>query len=85
MSLSETQSLESEKENPSISDFPLTIRLMLNFVWKKKISPFDVCRVCGEGFMKKIIVEYLDARIKDEYERKIVGAYTYQIFMREGV
>ena len=50
---------------------------MLNFVWKKKISPFDVCRVCGEGFMKKIIVEYLDARIKDEYERKIVGAYTY--------
>mmetsp|Transcript_5064 Transcript_5064/g.8635 ORF Transcript_5064/g.8635 Transcript_5064/m.8635 type:complete len:138 (+) Transcript_5064:683-1096(+) len=57
---------------------------MLRIVWKQKISPFDVCRVCGEGFMKKIIREYLEERISEEYERQIVGAFTYQIFMRDG-
>jgi hypothetical protein len=68
---------EEEKENPSTQDFPLTTRLMLKFVWKQKISPYDVCRVCGERFMKKIIFEYLETRVKDEYERQIVGAYTF--------
>ena len=57
---------------------------MLKFVWKQRISPYDVCRVCGERFMKNIIKEYLEERIDEEYERDIVGAYTYQIFMREG-
>ena len=33
--------------------------------------------------MKEIIKQYLSTRIKDEWEQTIVGAYTYQIFMKE--
>lgn len=56
---------------------------MINFVWQRRISPFDCCRVLGEPFMKEIIKNYLAKRIKDEYDQVIVGAYTYQIFMKE--
>ena len=34
--------------------------------------------------MRKIIDEYMAQRFEDEFERYIVGAYTYQIFMKPG-
>jgi hypothetical protein len=33
--------------------------------------------------MKDIITNYMKTRIEDEWEQTIVGAYTYQIFMKE--
>ena len=33
--------------------------------------------------MKDIIRSYLSKRIDDEFQQAIVGAYTYQIFMKE--
>lgn len=74
----------SEMENPAGTGFPLRLQVMLKIVWKQRISPFSVCRVCGEGFMKKIIAEYLEPRIEGDYEKHIIGAYTYQIFMKPG-
>lgn len=45
----------SEKSNPCSKDFPLAVRWGLNIVWKQKISPYDVARVCGDRFLKLII------------------------------
>lgn len=68
--------------NKFIDDFPTSVRIMLKVVWKRRISPFDVCRLCGEGFVKSIIRPYFADKIGDEYDQTIVGAYTYQIFMK---
>lgn len=56
---------------------------MLSFVWQRRISPFDIFRFLGEPAMKDIIRSYLSKRIDDEFQQAIVGAYTYQIFMKE--
>ena len=45
----------SEKSNPCSKDFPLAVRWGLNIVWKQKISPYDVARVCGPRFLKIFI------------------------------
>lgn len=73
----------TEKENPCTSDFPITIRWGLNLVWKQRISPYDVARVCGERFLKIVIDEYLETRVLDPTERDIVAAFTFQIFMKK--
>ena len=67
----------TEKENPCTNDFPLTIRWGLNLVWKQRISPYDVARVCGERFLKIVIDEYLETRVLDPVERDVVAAYTF--------
>ena len=74
---------DTDKKNPCIDDFPLTIRWGLNLVWKQRISPYDVARVLGERFLKLIIDEYLEDRVRDPIERDIVAAYTFQIFMKK--
>lgn len=73
----------SDRPNPCTEDFPLAVRLGLNLVWKKKISPYDVARLLGERFLKIIIEEYLETRVANETDRDIVAAYTFQIFMKE--
>ena len=52
---------------------PLKLKAILVVVWNRKISPFDVCRFAGEKFMKQAIEEYLEDKITDPYEKKIVG------------
>lgn len=42
-----------------------------------------MARVCGDRFLKLVIDEYLETRIQDKYESDIVGAYTFQIFMKK--
>lgn len=57
---------------------------MLKVVWKRKISPYNVMRVAGRRQAMKIIDAYVNRRLKDDYARHVVKAYTYQIFMKDG-
>lgn len=74
---SETDTAHTEKKNPCSDDFPLTIRWGLNLVWKQRISPYDVARVCGERALKLFIDEYLETRVLDPLERDVVAAFTF--------
>lgn len=80
----ETISKNNQQLNPTAFDeFPIVVQKGLSFIWERKISPFECFRFLGEPCMKEIITKYMEKRIEDEWERAIVGAYTYQIFMKE--
>ena len=52
-------------------------------VWRHKLSPFKVLRLVGKGPTLDILAEYFSDKISDDYEKFIVQAYTYQLFMTE--
>lgn len=52
----ETISKNPDSSNPTAFDeFPVVVQKGLNFIWERKISPFECCRFLGEPFMKEII------------------------------
>ena len=72
--------LDENETNPCVEDMKFHIRLMFKLIWSKKISPFEVSRICGKGWMLNILDEYMDHHIPDDEDLKaIVKAYTYQI------
>ena len=75
---------DKKEENPCVQDMPSHIKLMFRMIWNQKISPHEVSRVFGKGWMMKILDEYMEYHIPhDEDLRALLKAYTYQIQMPE--
>jgi len=60
-------------KNAFMDGLPVELKAILIVVWNRRISPFGVCRIAGEKFMKSAIDEYLDDKINEPYEKQIVG------------
>ena len=66
--------IDSRAANNAFMDgLPVELKAILIVVWNRRISPFGVCRIAGEKFMKAAIEEYLDDKIKEPFEKQIVG------------
>ena len=53
-------SQDDDESNPVTSDMSIHIKIMFKLIWTKKISPYEVSRVIGKGWMLKILDEYME-------------------------
>ena len=74
---------EKMQDKASIRDFPLEMQLVCQFVWKTQFPPFSIFRLLGKPFLRQQCENYFGHYIKDSYERHIISALTFQLFLHQ--